>query len=92
MAVRGKLDTKAGELKWEVVQYKMGHRDKPYTRGATPDKLDSFGSDWVTIRVVNPDNGEEIFTTLWGPYLSMDVIEGELEAAFDTDAYLEAIG
>lgn len=91
---RGKVahTTTGAPLNYEVAQYKMVDNPRLYVRGATEERLNSSQVEWVRIRVWSADPTQDKYMQLWGPFLARDVIEGEMEAAFDDPDYLEAIG
>lgn len=68
--------------------------DHDYVRGASWDKLDSFDLDFARISVTKEGGtGDAQIVTFYGPYLGQDVLENELDAAFDENGeYGEVVG
>lgn len=67
--------------------------DHDYVRGASWDKLDSEDLDFARISVTKEGGtGDAQIVTFYGPWLSEDNLEYELDAAFDSDAYGEVVG
>lgn len=90
MAIRGSWDSEDDTYNYEVVQYKMVDSDHHYTRGASWDKFDSDDLDWARISVTREGGtGESQIVTFYGPWLDQDLLEGELEVAFDEGEYGE---
>lgn len=93
MPVRGGFRNGDGdEYTYRVVQYKKLSKDYVYrspsriTRGV----LDSSDLDYARIYVARkdePDSG--FYTTMYGPYLRLDIIESELEYLVDEPEYAE---
>ena len=88
MPVRGSFTSGDDEYNYNVGSFRELGNDHDYVRGITEDRLNSDELDFARIEITKEgDSDYSQWITLYGPYLDIEDIEGELEVMYEEGDY-----